>query len=313
VSKNQLEDLSRFVAASREEIAHNCGIEESIVSGLLPWALPLAADLAQRQANRVQEKTPKTLIVGIQGPQGSGKSTLVALLRHLLIEGLGLRTACLSIDDLYLTRAERSRLAADVHPLFQTRGVPGTHDPALGVRTIQSLAQPGVTAVPRFEKTLDDRSPEPDWPRVEGPCDVVLFEGLWIGLEPMSAAQLADKPNALESSEDADGRWRAYANDALAGDYKELFALCQVLVHLKVPDFGCVQCWRGGAETELWKAMEAQGKSTDRLMDAAALDRFFLHYERFTAHAMRTMPAKADIMLTLDREHQIVASSVPHD
>ena len=71
------------------------------------------------------------LVVGICGAQGSGKSTLTAVLRKLL-EMRGLRVASLSLDDLYLTRGERRELAARIHPLLATRGVPGTHDVELG-------------------------------------------------------------------------------------------------------------------------------------------------------------------------------------
>ena len=70
-------------------------------------------------------------MVGLTGPQGSGKSTLAAKLPPLLA-ARGLRSAVLALDDLYLTHAERRRLAADIHPLLATRGVPGTHDVALG-------------------------------------------------------------------------------------------------------------------------------------------------------------------------------------
>ncbi|NOU04542.1 MAG: adenylyl-sulfate kinase, partial [Novosphingobium sp.] len=60
-------------------------------------------------------------VLGICGAQGSGKSTLAAALAQRLA-AQGLRAATLSLDDLYLTRAERQALARDVHPLFATRG-----------------------------------------------------------------------------------------------------------------------------------------------------------------------------------------------
>ena len=47
----------------------------------------------------------------------------------------------LSLDDLYLPKAERLRLARDVHPLLATRGVPGTHDVALGVECSRASAR----------------------------------------------------------------------------------------------------------------------------------------------------------------------------
>ena len=63
-------------------------------------------------------------VLAISGLQGSGKSTLAAQVVELA-RTRGLRAAALSIDDVYLTRAQRQRLADRVHPLLATRG-PGT-------------------------------------------------------------------------------------------------------------------------------------------------------------------------------------------
>ena len=57
---------------------------------------PLATLIARRAAGR----TP--LIVGINGAQGSGKTTLCKFL-ELLLKRRSLRAVTLSIDDLYLT------------------------------------------------------------------------------------------------------------------------------------------------------------------------------------------------------------------
>src|SRR5688572_33095977 len=83
-----------------------------------------------------------TLAVGVCGAQGSGKSTVAAALKTLL-EDRGITVAVISIDDLYLTRRERLALAESIHPLLRTRGVPGTHDVALGLETLRALAIPG--------------------------------------------------------------------------------------------------------------------------------------------------------------------------
>ena len=97
-------------------------------------------------------------VVGINGAQGSGKSTLSELM-VLLFEQYGLSAVALSIDDFYYTRAERHQLAKRVHPLLQTRGVPGTHDIKLAVDVLTKLkAQQSNVAIPRFDKAHDDLS-----------------------------------------------------------------------------------------------------------------------------------------------------------
>src|SRR4029078_12543327 len=95
---------------------------------------PLSEDIAERNAG-----TP--LIVGINGAQGAGKSTLCKFLEVRLVEHNQIGVT-LSLDDLYLPKAERQALARDVHPLLATRGVPGTHSPALGQAVIDAI-RPG--------------------------------------------------------------------------------------------------------------------------------------------------------------------------
>lgn len=94
-----------------------------------------------RAAGAIRAKLGESLlVVGICGAQGSGKSTLSEGLAALF-RGEGVATAVLSIDDLYHTKAVREELGRTVHPLLATRGVPGTHDVALGLKLLDELAQ----------------------------------------------------------------------------------------------------------------------------------------------------------------------------
>jgi len=253
---------------------------------------------------------PAPLVVGICGPQGSGKSTLTALVARLL-EARGLKVATLSIDDLYLSCAERRRLAQTVHPLLATRGVPGTHDPVLGLSVLDGLAHQGPTALPRFDKAADDRAPQADWPVFEGPADIVLLEGWCVGARPQPAEALPTPVNALERDEDPDGTWRAYANAALAGPYRPLFARLDRLVLLLAPDFAIVRTWRGEQEEGLRARLAAQGRDAGQTLDGPALDRFIAHYERLTRWIAADLPTIADVVVRLDidrRPREVLAS-----
>ncbi|MDB2668195.1 P-loop NTPase fold protein, partial [Luminiphilus sp.] len=66
--------------------------------------------------------SPRPIIVGINGSQGSGKSTLSAYLSQIMPRLLGVDCHIISIDDFYLTRARRVKLASAVHPLLAIRG-----------------------------------------------------------------------------------------------------------------------------------------------------------------------------------------------
>ena len=152
--------------------------------------LPLAAWL---RAGRAAGGGDGTRIVGVCGAQGSGKSTFCRLLGTVLSEAFDETPVTLSIDDIYETHERREELAAEVHPLFATRGVPGTHDVALGIDTIERLATLGAgetAALPVFDKAMDTRLAPQRWRTHRGPVSTLLFEGWCVGAVPESEAAL---------------------------------------------------------------------------------------------------------------------------
>ena len=238
-------------------------------------------------------------VYGISGLQGSGKSTLAA---QVAAEAgrRGLRCAVLSIDDFYLPRAERMRLARDVHPLLATRGPPGTHEVALAIGILDALRAGEGAALPRFDKLADDRLPRTQWPRVDG-ADLVLFEGWFLGTPAEDASALDAPLNALERDEDGDGRWRRWCNRALADAYPALWRHIDRLILLQAPSFEVVPGWRREAERALAAARPGMPS-----MDDAALDRFVQHYERTSRQALRTLPGIADRVVALDARRRPV-------
>lgn len=245
----------------------------------------------------------ETRVIGINGPQGSGKSTLARFIAQELAQRASLRCAVLSIDDLYLTRAQRRDLAAEVHPLLATRGVPGTHDADWGISLIEQIRdlKAGKTlALPRFNKTEDDRHPPDRWTSLEGPIDLLLFEGWCVGTPAQTASRLGAAINPLEAQEDPDGCWRQYVNTQLTGPYARWFAQLDRLIFLQIPDFDLVRRWRGQQEEE--NLRREQGRHA---LDPLALDRFIQHYERLSRHAMDCMPQRADALLRLRADHVV--------
>jgi D-glycerate 3-kinase len=247
----------------------------------------------------------KPFVLGLCGAQGSGKSTLAdAIIEQAALRGLA--AAVLSLDDLYFSRAEREALAREVHPLLRTRGVPGTHDVALGLAVLDALARGEEAVLTRFDKAQDDRLPEAQWDRAPAGCDLLVFEGWCVGARPQPDAALARPVNALEAQEDPDGRWRAYANAMLAGPYQALFARIDALVLLAAPCFEVVFDWRLQQEAKL---RERVGPGPSVVMDAAGLARFIAHYERLTRHILAEMPARADVVVRLDENRRPLAIS----
>ncbi|PNU03285.1 adenylyl-sulfate kinase [Novosphingobium guangzhouense] len=241
------------------------------------------------------------LTLGLCGSQGSGKSTLAEALKSAL-EAEGRRVAVLSLDDLYLGRNARAQLARSIHPLFATRGVPGTHDTACGVALLDAVRAGNAVTLPRFDKGRDEPAPEGE--AVPAGLDLLLFEGWCVGARPQDAEALAVPVNALERDEDPEGVWRGQVNALLGGSYADLFARIDRLVLLAAPGFEVVRGWRGQQEDAL-RARVTRGKST-QVMDDAALDRFVQHYERLTRHILAEMPGRADLVLHLAADRSLI-------
>ena len=70
----------------------------------------------------------ETLFLGLSGGQGSGKTTVAGILKIILKKFFKRKTQISSIDDFYKTSKDRNTMSKKIHPLFKTRGVPGTHD-----------------------------------------------------------------------------------------------------------------------------------------------------------------------------------------
>ncbi len=263
----------------------------------LPQSYRATIDIALKPlAARIQarRKPGRAMIVGLSGPQGSGKTTAVHVLETLLAAE-GLSVATLSIDDVYLTRADRRALAARVHPLLATRGPPGTHDLPLAFQVFDDALAGKSFALPRFDKAIDDRAPTAEWPWAEGPVDILLFEGWCVGATPAPAGDLTAPVNGLERDEDPAGVWRAYVNDA-QGHYQALFDSLDLLIQIVPPSFETVVGWRQEQEAKL----RARRPDAPGLMDDAAIARFVAHYERVTRRLIAEGPTRADAVFRIE-------------
>jgi D-glycerate 3-kinase len=256
-----------------------------------------------------KHRSNEILFVGINGAQGTGKSTLADYLRLALESGAGWRVAVLSIDDFYLTKAQRQQLAERIHPLLETRGVPGTHDMKMLASSIEQLRNLGAAdtlALPRFDKATDDRAGSCNWPAVTGPVDLIVLEGWCVGTKSQQDDSLTHAVNVLEEAQDASGAWRRYVNEQLKGDYAELFAQLDALIFLKAPGFDAICRWRVEQEEKL---AEATSGSTAGVMSAGQISLFIQHYERLTRSNLETLPLVADVVLEFDEHHDCVRSS----
>lgn len=217
------------------------------------------------------------LVVGIQAPQGCGKTTLVAELETLL-GSVGLKAASVSVDDFYLTFEGQQKLASEFkgNPLLELRGNAGSHDLELGSETLERLMRgeaKGEIALPRYDKSLHggrgDRAPESTWPRVSGPVDVVLFEGWMLGFRPVGATEAAKVSPHLAAVDNFLEKYEA-----------EWDSKCDSWLMIRATNGpSCVYNWRLQAERQLKEANGGKGMSDEQVKDF--VDRFLPAYEAY--------------------------------
>jgi len=254
--------------------------------------------LAEDLQRTLERSHRRPFVFGLCGAQGSGKSTIARALTHRFP-----RTVALSLDDFYLTRAERVRLAREVHPLLATRGVPGTHDIALACAVFAALDRGEAVPLPRFDKATDDRVDPALWQLAPEEVDLVIFEGWCVGARPQPEAALEAPVNLLEKEEDRAGVWRRYVNAQLAGPYQRLFSRIDRLALLRAPDWQQVYAWRLQQEQELRRS----GATGEGLMDKEEVRTFISYYERLTRYILDEMPARADLVLQLDADRDCIS------
>jgi D-glycerate 3-kinase len=242
------------------------------------------APIAAWCAARLDREAHRPRIVGVQGPQGSGKTTLASSIAAAFGDA-GVRAVAVSIDDFYLTHEEQRALAArhPGNPYLRYRGYPGTHDVALGLQTLDALA--GLKAgaelrVPRYAKGAHDgrgdRAPECDWPRVVGPVDLIFVEGWLLGFSPVDEGSLEPDlrgPNAMLAA------YGAYSRRLDA------------FVRLDVPSLHTIMEWRVDAE----RARRAAGEPALDDEDARDYIARFLPAYRVYLPPLRANPPCRDV------------------
>ncbi|NJR39724.1 MAG: glycerate kinase [Leptolyngbyaceae cyanobacterium CSU_1_4] len=256
--------------------------------------LPLAQQLVTWHA-----QGEGTLIQGILGGQGTGKTTLANILRQTL-NHFGLRVCQLSLDDLYKTYADRHHLA-QLDPRLRWRGPPGTHDVELGLEVLQQLKHKRPAQVPRFDKSAWGGMGDRATPETIVSVDIVLFEGWFVGVKPIAPSAFDHAPSPIETEGD-----RAFARDmnTRLADYLPLWNLLDRLIVLIPSDYRLSQLWRRQAEQGMIRAGQTG-------MAAAEVDEFVeyfwrsLHPELFITPFLRN--TQADWVVEISPAHRPTA------
>ncbi len=253
--------------------------------------------------NKKFERKGKTLLLGLSASQGSGKTTISSILSIILRKFFKRRVCVLSIDDFYKTLKDREILAEKKHPLFKTRGVPGTHDINLIKKFFNSIKKKKFKKIilPKFSKSLDDRLKKNNWYKIKKKPEIIILEGWCVGAKPEANNSLLRPINILEKNEDKELKWRKFVNEKLKKEYKKVFSMIDYYIFMKAPNFKIVFKWRLLQE----KKLRETTRYTKRIMSHNAIKRFIMFYQRITLQMIKDLSKSASVVLFLKENHEI--------
>jgi len=288
-------DCLNFISSQETKKDRFKNKEKMIKSFLIPVSFWIS--------KKVNKK--KTLMIGLAGGQGSGKTTISTILTLILQNYFKLNVFKISIDDFYKTRKDRKLLSKNKHSLLMTRGVPGTHDINLILKFFKKIKSKKFKnmKVPKFNKAMDDRCKKSLWYKINSKPDVVIFEGWCVGAKAQTANQLKKPINSLERIYDQDGKWRSHVNNQLKTKYNTLFRQLDGLLYLKAKNFNLLKKWRLKQEKKL--QLKTKNKKNLKIMNQKEVINFMQTYQRITQQMLKDTSKYASIIMSLNNNHQI--------
>jgi D-glycerate 3-kinase len=236
----------------------------------------------------------KTIMIA--GSQGSGKSTLSLIIKKYFQKFYSKNVVILSIDDFYLSSYQRKKLAKKFKTnLFETRGVPGTHNFKLLYETIDQLRSKKFPVYsPTFDKVTDNTK---KYKRKIIRADLIILEGWCVGSKIIDTKYLNQNINELEKNKDQNLIWRTAYNNFL-DDYQKIFNKFNYYIFIKLPNWENVINWKYKQELAL-RSLSNDNKLKKRLY------KFIQYYEKLSKWMSMTTPTYCNVLISLDKNQSI--------
>lgn len=264
----------------------------------------------------------KPLVLGIEGPQGSGKTTSAIRIRNKIQT---LFPECnivqFSLDDFYVTYEKQQEInnVYKSNKLLHGRGLPGTHDIELLLDIFQTLidnkTESFPVSIPVYEKSkhggLGDRLDKSEWRVVEKSIDLIIFEGWFNGYVAIhDETALISKWRNINS--ELEGKFVDISQQNILEinrnlkQYKKIWNLFDLFVCIKTSDINNVYRWRLQQEHDLIKAKGA-GMSDAEVV--RFVDRYMpVYYLYYDSLDITTKDIKS-LILDIDIERNLLKSN----
>ncbi|KAK6075966.1 D-glycerate 3-kinase [Seiridium cupressi] len=274
-----------------------------IIDDKSPICIPF---ILERLQGHQAGNSGKPFIIGLNGVQGVGKTTLVKALSSTLRDQEGLQTLVVSIDDFYLKHEDQVALA-ESHPdnVRPSNEDTGTHDMVLASQFFSAIVEGKPAKIPQYDKSAfsgqGDRGPESSWESINQPCQpkvqVVIFEGWCVGFRPL-------RPREVETKWQAPSRTLnlhklehlLFVNERLQG-YESITELFDAFIHIDAEDTQYVYDWRREQEVKL-REEKGTGMTDDQV--TKFVDAYYPAYELFSDKLRQAvLPGKSGCQLRL--------------
>lgn len=274
----------------------------------IPICLPFI--LAQLKLHR-EEAPDRPFVIGLNGVQGAGKSTLVRAL-SIALEAENVPTLVCSIDEFYFTRADQVALAESYpeNDLVQHRGEPGktrnffvtprqfntsnsrpgTHDLPLVKAFFDAVLKGEPAKLPVYDKAISngkgDRLPESQWLPVnqhgQPKIQAIILEGWCVGFRSLTHEGVearCSKPNRTLKQHKLEHL--LFVNEKLA-EYDTLTDLFDAFIQIDAEDLGYVYGWRLEQEDHLREERGDPGAGMTSEEVVRFVDGYYPAYELYT-------------------------------
>lgn len=258
--------------------------------------------------NFYKASNKRKVIIGVNGPQGSGKSTSCNKCVTNLKERYKLKAIILSLDDYYYPYNKLVQIKSDskTNRLYDFRGNPGTHETNLILENLTKIIDEKEQTfyLPRFDKSLrnglGDRTPKKEFVETRNDIDVILFEGWMIHYTPLSKITLIDLTKINELLQNHNATYKLtiqelnHINTRLR-EYIDLWTHIDCLIIFKAENFSNIFKWRIQQESK-------NGLSTYQIKEFVS--RFLPAYELYYEKLWKI--DKKKLVIELGDDHKII-------